>query len=144
MPCYHNYHRAYRVYKYSPDSDTYSSLQAATPGGVTRGVNIDNSTNMQLGLFYNKSFGQHNFNNFLLYEETFSNWDSFSAFREVMVDSEYLFAGSEANQRALGGGLGDRSSKSVVGQLDYHYASKYMSAFKSLSDASSRYPRAEE
>src|SRR3546814_915547 len=86
MPDYHNYHRAYRVYQYNPDSDTYSSIQRATPAGVTRGVNIDNSTNMQLGLFYNKSFGQHNFNNFLLYEETFSNWDSFSAFREVMVE----------------------------------------------------------
>src|SRR5690606_34616198 len=141
MPDYHNYHRAYTLYQYNPDSDTYSSIQRATPANITRGVNIDNSTNMQLGLFYNKSFGQHNFNNFLLYEETFSNWDSFSAFREVFVDSEYLFAGSDANQRALGGGVGDRSSKSLVGQLDYNYASKYMFAFKFRYDGSSRFPK---
>ncbi len=140
LPDYHNYHRSYTVYQYNPDSDTYSPIQRATPAGITRGVNIDNNTNMQLGLFYNNSFGLHNFNNFLLYEETYSNWDSFSAFREVYVDSEYLFAGSAANQQALGGGIGDRSSKSMVGQLDYNYASKYMFAFKFRYDGSSRFP----
>ena len=141
MPDYHNYHRAYNLYQYNPDSDTYSTIQRATPANITRGVNIDNSSNMQLGLFYNKSFGLHNFNNFLLYEETYSDWDSFSAYREVMVDSEYLFAGSDANQRALGGGVGDRSSKSLVGQIDYNYAAKYMFAFKFRYDGSSRFPK---
>lgn len=140
LPDYHNYRRTYNTFLYNPDSDTYSAIQRASPAGVTRGVNINNNTNMQLGLFYNKSFGQHNFNNFLLYEETFSNWDSFSAFRELYVDSEYLFAGSTANQQALGGGVGDRSSKSMVGQLDYNYASKYMFAFKFRYDGSSRFP----
>ncbi len=140
LPDYHNYHRAYTVYQYNPDSDTYSPIQRSTPAGVTRGVNFDNSTNMQLGLFYNKAFGLHNFNNFLLYEETYSNWDSFSAFREVHVDSEYLFAGSDANQRAQGGGVGDRASKSLVGQVDYNYAGKYMFAFKFRYDGSSRFP----
>src|SRR5690606_9189288 len=70
-----------------------------------------------------------------------SDWDSFSAFREVFVDSEYLFAGSAGNQQALGGGVGDRSSKSLVGQLDYNYASKYMFAFKFRYDGSSRFPK---
>src|SRR5690606_3024306 len=83
---------------------------------------------------------QHNFNNFLLYEESYSNWDSFSAFREVIVDSEYLFAGSSGNQQALGGGVGDRASQSVVGQLDYNYASQYMFACKFRYAGSSRFP----
>ncbi|GGC23984.1 SusC/RagA family TonB-linked outer membrane protein [Parapedobacter defluvii] len=140
LPDYHNYHRVFTVYQYNRDSDTYSPIQKGTPATVTRGVNINNNTNMQLGLFYNKSFGLHNFNNFLLYEETYSNWDSFSAFREMHVDSEYLFAGADANQRAQGGGVGDRSSKSMVGQIDYNYASKYMFAFKFRYDGSSRFP----
>ena len=140
LPDYHNYHRSYTVYQYNPDSDTYSPIQRATPASVTRGFNVNNDYNMQLGLFYNKSFGLHNFNNFLLYEETYSNWDSFSAFREVLVDSEYLFAGRDQNQRASGGGIGDRSSKSLVGQIDYNYAAKYMFAFKFRYDGSSRFP----
>lgn len=140
LPDYHSYKRTYTVYQYNPNSDSYSPIQRNTPSGVTRGVNINNDTNMQLGLFYVKSFGQHNFNNFLLYEETFSNWDSFSAYRDVFVDSEYLFAGEDLNQRAIGGGIGDQTSKSLVGQLDYNYAGKYMFAFKFRYAGSSRFP----
>lgn len=140
LPDYHNYKRAYSLFRYNPDVDTYSPIQRNTPSDVTRGVNFNFDTNMQLGLFYNKSFGAHNFNNFLIYEENYSTWDSFSAYRELMVNSEYLFAGEDKNQRATGGGIGDRANKSLVGQLDYNYASKYMFAFKFRYDGSSRFP----
>lgn len=140
LPDYHNYKRAYSLFRYNPDTDTYSPIQRNTPSDVTRGINFNFDTNMQLGLFYNKSFGAHNFNNFLIYEENYSTWDSFSAYRELMVNSEYLFAGEDKNQRAIGGGIGDRANKSLVGQLDYNYASKYMFAFKFRYDGSSRFP----
>ncbi len=140
LPDYHNYKRAYTLFRYNPDDDTYSPIQRNTPSDVTRGVNFNFDTNMQLGLFYNKSFGAHNFNNFLVYEEIYNSWDSFSAYRELMVNSEYLFAGEDKNQRAIGGGIGDRAVTSLIGQLDYNYASKYMFAFKFRYDGSSRFP----
>ena len=140
IPDYKNYKRAYSLYRYNPDDDTYSPIQRNTPSDVARGVNFNFDTNMQLGLFYNHSFGEHNFNNFLIYEESYSSWDSFRAYRELMVESEYLFAGEDKNQSATGGGVGDRANKSLVGQLDYNYSGKYMFAFKFRYDGSSRFP----
>lgn len=141
IPDYNNYKRAYTLYRYNANDDTYSPIERNTPSDITKGVNFNFDTNMQLGLFYNQSFGLHNFNNFLVFEETYSSWDSFSAYRELMVDSEYLFAGEDKNQRATGGGIGDRTSKSLIGQLDYNYATKYMFAFKFRYDGSSRFPK---
>ncbi len=140
LPDYNNYKRSYTLYRHNPDNDTYAPIQRNTPSDITKGINFNFDTNMQLGLFYNQSFGSHNFNNFLVYEETYNTWDSFSAYRELMVDSEYLFAGEDRNQRAVGGGIGDRASKSLVGQLDYNYMMKYMFAFKFRYDGSSRFP----
>lgn len=140
LPDYTNYKRAYTLYRYNPDVDTYDPIPRNTPSDITRGVNFNFDTNMQLGLHYLNSFGNHNFNNFLIYEETFSNWDSFSAYRELLVDSKYLFAGEDKNQKAIGGGVGDRASKSLIGQFAYDYSGKYMLDFKFRYDGSSRFP----
>ncbi len=134
------YKRSYTLYRYNQDTDTYSPIQRNTPSDITRGVNISYNTNMQLGMYYLNSFGGHNFNSFLIYEETYSNWDSFNAYRELMVDSEYLFAGEDKNQRATEGEVADRASKSLIGQMDYNYNGKYMFAFKFRYDGSSRFP----
>lgn len=141
LPDFNNYKSAYTLYRHNPDDDTYAPIQRNTPSDITRIINFNFDTNMQLGLFYNRNFGQHNFNNFLVYEEIYNSWDSFSAYRELMVKSEYLFAGEDKNQRALGGGVGDRAVKSLIGQVDYHYAGKYMLAFKFRYDGSSRFPQ---
>lgn len=140
LPDYNNYKSSYTLYRHNPNDDTYSPIQRNTPSDITKGVNFNYDTNLQLGLFYNRSFGSHNFNNFLIYEENYNSWDSFSAYRELMIDSEYLFAGEDKNQRAIGGGVGDRANKSVIGQLDYNFATKYMFAFKFRYDGSSRFP----
>ncbi|MGS2740964.1 SusC/RagA family TonB-linked outer membrane protein [Sinomicrobium sp. M5D2P17] len=141
VPDYKNYSRAYTMYQYAPDNDTYDLIERNTPSNVTRGVNFNFDTDMQLGLFYKNSFGQHNFNNFLIYEETYNTWDSFNAYREILINSEYLFAGETENQRGQGGGVGDRASRSLIGQVDYNYAGKYMFAFKFRYDGSSRFPK---
>jgi len=140
LPDHTNYKRSYTLYRYNQDADTYSPIQRNTPSDITRGVNISYNTNMQLGMYYVNSFGGHNFNSFLIYEETYSNWDSFNAYRELMVDSEYLFAGEDKNQRATEGEVADRASKSLIGQMDYNYNGKYMLAFKFRYDGSSRFP----
>ena len=140
LPDHTNYKRSYTLYRYNQDADTYSPIQRNTPSDISRGVNISYNTNMQLGMYYVNSFGGHNFNSFLIYEETYSNWDSFNAYRELMVDSEYLFAGEDKNQRATEGEVADRASKSLIGQMDYNYSGKYMFAFKFRYDGSSRFP----
>lgn len=140
LPDYNNYKRAYTLYRYNPDDDTYSSIERNTPSDITKGVNFNFDTDMQLGLYYRHSFGKHNLNSFLIYEETYNSWDGFSAYRELMVESEYLFAGADKNQRAIGGGVGDRASKSLIGSFTYNYDKKYLLDFKFRYDGSSRFP----
>lgn len=140
LPDYTNYKRAYTLYRYNPDNDTYSPIQRNTPSDITRSVSISYSTNMQLGLHYDHSFGNHNVNSFLIYEERYNSWDSYNAYRELMVKSEYLFAGEDKNQRATEGEIADRASKSLIGQLSYDFRSKYLIDFKFRYDGSSRFP----
>ncbi len=140
LPDHTYYKRAYTLYRYNSDDDTYSPIQRNTPSDISRGVNISYNTDMQLGMYYVNSFGGHNINSFVIYEESYANWDSFNAYRELMVDSEYLFAGEEKNQKATEGDVADRANKSVIGQVDYNFNGKYMAAFKFRYDGSSRFP----
>lgn len=142
LPSTNHYKRAYTLYRYNPDDETYSPIERNTPSDVSKGIDISYDTDMQLGLYYLNSFGGHNFNSFLIYEEAYSNWDNFSAYRQLMIDSEFLFAGEDKYQAGTQRkeGLGDRASKSLIGQLDYDFRGKYMFGFKFRYDGSSRFP----
>lgn len=140
LPDYTNYKRAYSLYRHNPDNDTYSPIQRNTPSGITRSVGISHSTNMQLGLHYDHSFGNHNVASLLIYEERYNAWDSYNAYRDLMVESEYLFAGEDKNQQATEGEIADRSSKSLIGQVNYDFMGKYLVDFRFRYDGSSRFP----
>ena len=141
LPDNTTYKRAYTLYRYNEDTDTYSPIQRNTPSDITRSVNLNYSTNMQLGLHYNRTFaGDHNVGSFLIYEERYNAWDGINAYRELFVDSEYLFAGEDKNQRATEGDIGDQASKSLIGSLTYDFRSKYLLDFKFRYDGSSRFP----
>jgi TonB-linked SusC/RagA family outer membrane protein len=140
LPDNNNYKRAYSLYQYNPDADTYSTINRNTPSGITRNIGISHSTNMQLGLHYSRSFSKHNVSSFLIYEERYNAWDSFSAFRELMVESEYLFAGEDLHQNASEGDIADRASKSFLGQLNYDFSGKYLVDLRFRYDGSSRFP----
>ena len=141
LPDYKNYKKAYTLYVYNADSKTYTPVQRNTPSAVTRGINFNFSRNMQLGLYYKNNFGKHHFNNFLIYEQAYSTWDGFSAYRELMINSEYLFAGEDKNQQALGTGVGDYATRSLIGQFSYDYAGKYLFDFRFRDDGSSKFPK---
>jgi TonB-linked SusC/RagA family outer membrane protein len=139
-PDFTNYKRAYELYRYNPDDDTYSPIKRNTPSDITRSFGLSYGTNMQLGLHYNHSFGNHNVNSFFIYEERYNTWDSYNAYRELMVDSEYLFAGEEENQRATQGDIADIASQSLMGQINYDFMSKYLVDLRFRYDGSSRFP----
>lgn len=140
LPDNTTYRSTYPLYIYNPGTEVYSPSTKNSPSYVNRSANFNYDTDMQLGLYYNNRFGNHNLNSFFIFEEAYSNWDSFSAQRELMIDSEYLFAGEDLNQRALGGLPGDRLSQSLIGSFTYDYSGKYLFDFKFRYDGSSRFP----
>ena len=141
LPDATSFRKTYMLYVYNSGNQTYTSTTKNAPSTIERSSNFNFDTNMQLGLHYNNKFGNHNLNSFLIYEEGYSKWDNFSAYRELLVASEYLFAGEDLNQRATGGTPGDRSSKSVIGSLTYDFSGKYLFDFRFRYDGNSRFPK---
>ncbi len=141
LPDNTTFRNTYPLYVYNAGTDIYTPTTKNSPSYTQRSANFNFDTDMQLGLNYTNKFGKHNVNSFLIYEEAYSNWDSFTAYRELLIASEYLFAGEDLNQRATGGLPGDRLSKSLIGSFTYDFSGKYLFDFKFRYDGSSRFPK---
>lgn len=140
LPDNTRFQNTFYLYNYNINTQIYAPTLKNSPSSIQRRADFSYDTNMQLGLSYNNKFGKHSLNSFLIYEEAFSKWDNFTAFRELMVASQYLFAGEALNQSATGGTPGDRVSHSLLGQVAYDYSGKYLLDFKFRYDGSSRFP----
>jgi TonB-linked SusC/RagA family outer membrane protein len=93
-------------------------------------------------LNYNRRFAEkHQVSGLLLFVEEYNKWDSFYAQREIMVNSEYLFAGEDKNQLANMEGIGERTARGLVGKFNYDYLGKYIAEFSFRYDGSSKFPK---
>ncbi len=140
LPDETRYKRSYSLYTYDPGADNYDPTVVNSPSSIERRANYYTDTNMQLGIHYDNNFGNHGVKTFLIFEEAYSSWDNFRAYRELLIDSEYLFAGEAENQEGTGGTPGDRTSQSLIGSLTYDYSGKYLVDFRFRYDGSSRFP----
>lgn len=140
-----DYKKLYYLYDYNNETGEYNPTALNTPSSsVRRSSYPDYKTLMQLSLNYQRSFlDSHNVNALVLFEEEYSSWDNFYAFREVYVNSEYLFAGENDKQEGFmdKNGLGDRTAKAWVGKFNYDYKGKYLAEFSFRYDGSSKFPK---
>jgi TonB-linked SusC/RagA family outer membrane protein len=140
LPDETRYKKSYSLYVYDPGSVKYNPTVKNSPSSIERRANYITDTDLQLGIHYNNTFGNHDVKSLLIFEEAYSSWDNFRAYRELMIDSEYLFAGEAFNQEGTGGTPGDRTSQSLIGSLTYDYSGKYLVDFRFRYDGSSRFP----
>ncbi|HEV7781209.1 MAG TPA: SusC/RagA family TonB-linked outer membrane protein [Chitinophagaceae bacterium] len=140
LPDYNNYHRAYSLFSFNQAANTYNTIPRATPSTVEKGSNMSYDRTFQGGLYYQNSFERHNVNASVVYEATYNQFDGFSAYREILVASQYLFAGEDNRQRANGQTPSDRASRSMIGSVVYDFDRKYLLDFKFRYDGSSRFP----
>jgi TonB-linked SusC/RagA family outer membrane protein len=141
LPDNTNYRSTYNLYIYNPDRNTYTASEKNTPASISRRADFRYNTNMQTGLNYSHSFNRHNVNGLLLFEENYASWEDFTASRELMINSEYLFAGEDKNQKGTGGEIADVLSQSLIGRVGYDYSGKYMADFQFRYDGSSKFPK---
>jgi hypothetical protein len=93
------YKRSYNLFVYNPATRRIRKCSPRNaPSSIQRSASFNVNTDMQLGVHYNNLFGKHSVKSFLIFEEAHSSWDSFTAYRELLVDSEFLFAGEALNQ----------------------------------------------
>jgi len=143
LPDTKTYRKTYSLYNYNPVTDVYTPSVRSSPAGVTRSTTINYGTNMQLRLNYINRFGNHDVNALLLFEETYVENDNFSAYRDLLLSSDQLFAGERngnTNASATGNQVYDRLSQAIVGQFAYNYSGKYLADFRFRYDGSSKFP----
>lgn len=140
-----DYKKLYNLYDYDVETGGYKSTTYNTPSAfIQRNAYPNYQTLMQLQLNYQHTFlDVHNVSAVTLYEEGYSSWDNFYAYRELTVNSEYLFAGDSRNQIGFmdKNGIGDRTTKAWVGKLNYDYKGKYLAEFSFRYDGSSKFPK---
>ncbi|MDR0543569.1 MAG: TonB-dependent receptor [Dysgonamonadaceae bacterium] len=141
LPDYTTYRGGYTLYTYYPSTDEYEGSAKGIPANISRSANFNTDTDLQLGLHYNHQFGDHNVNSAVIFEEAYSVWDSFTAYRELLINSQYLYFGEDENQSATGGAPGDRLNQALIGQFNYNYSGKYLVDFRFRYDGSSRFPK---
>lgn len=133
--------QSFKIYQYDRAADVYNESVRYSPSTVTQAYVSNESTQLQLSLNYANTFNKaHHVNAFLAFEENYTENDGFSAQRELMIKSEYLFAGEEKNQKGIGGEVYDRLNQSLIGKFNYDYKGKYLAEFSFRYDGSSRFP----
>jgi TonB-linked SusC/RagA family outer membrane protein len=141
LPDNTSFKNTYNLYVYNTATEIYIPAPKNAPSTITRSANFEVDTDIQLGLNYNRRFGKHDIKSFLIFEQMYSSFDSFQAYRELLIASEYLFAGEALNQAATGGTPWDRLTKSIIGSVNYDFSGKYLFDFKFRYDGSSRFPK---
>ena len=141
-----SYRKPFAIYTYDVSTDSYAPTwkgegPTQTQGRANVSADFSWSTNMQMGFNYNNRFGSHSVNSFLLFEEGFSYSYGMSAQRYITLNSPYIASGEDLEQRGSGGSPNDRTTRALLGQLNYDYAGKYMMGFQFRYDGTSRYPK---
>lgn len=141
LPDETRFKKSYNLFNYNPGTEVYTPVVINSPSSIERNASFNFDTDMQLGIHYSTKFREHDVKSFLIFEEAYSKWDFFRAYRELLIDSEYLFAGEALNQEGTGGTPGDRTSQSLIGSLTYAFSGKYLVDFRFRYDGSSRFPK---
>ena len=93
-------------------------------------------------LSYKRSFGNHNVNGLLLYSQSESSYDYFSAQKKKFTTTniDQLFIGANENM-AIDGYAREYGRIGFVGRLQYNYKEKYLIEGNFRKDASQNFPK---
>jgi TonB-dependent starch-binding outer membrane protein SusC len=136
----------YLLYSYDKSTDIYNSRIV---GGNNNAASLNQSQKNQtqlttnIRLNYANSFGQHNFNAFVGYEQSDLKRDSLGASRinfPTPQTPELTQGGTLATDRDNGGNSYHYTRKSYLGKLSYNYAEKYLFDAQLRIDGSSTFP----
>lgn len=136
----------YVLYEYNKTTNTYNSR---TVGGSNNLAQLNESQQNQQQNTYNirinyaNSFGNHNINAFVGYEQSALKRDSLYATRlnfPSVLTPELSQGGTAATDRDNGGKGYNFTRKSYLGKISYNYAEKYLFDVQMRIDGSSTFP----
>jgi TonB-linked SusC/RagA family outer membrane protein len=139
----------YLLYEYNKNTNTYNSRIV---GGSNNLAMLNESQQNQQQTTYNirvnyaNSFGDHNINAFVGYEQSSFARDSFYSARinfPSVLTPELSQGGMAATDRDNGGKGYHFTRKSYLGKISYNYAEKYLFDVQMRIDGSSTFPSGE-
>ncbi|WMI94600.1 TonB-dependent receptor [Bacteroides fragilis] len=135
-----NLHKAYNVYTYLPESETYQSETIGGKSNISNSNEDHNKLLLQAQISYNRLFNErHNVGATLVYEQ------SKYTYRTSWLQREYDFFTNDQidqaspNNQQTSGHEDEQASMSYVGRFNYDFMSKYLVEFAFRYDGSYRY-----
>ncbi|NDV60345.1 TonB-dependent receptor [Bacteroides sp. 519] len=132
--------RMYSLYSRNTSGELDALVRNEDPS-LRRSTSPSYGTIMQLSLNYANKFGDHNISAFAMFEEQYSNWDSFFAQRVMLLDGDELIYGEDDKQFASMEGSGEKTRQAFLGRVNYDYKGRYMVDFAFRYDGSSSFPK---
>ncbi|MCE7061999.1 TonB-dependent receptor [Dyadobacter sp. CY343] len=140
----------YTLYNYDGANDVYSRVVTGGSAGAASlnqtQVNITNIT-QNIRLSYLRSFGKHNVNTFVAYEQNKRNEITFGASRinfPTASTPELSQGGAAATDRNNSGKSYNFTRKSFIGRLAYDFDEKYLAEVQARIDGSSVFPKGKQ
>jgi TonB-linked SusC/RagA family outer membrane protein len=111
-------------------------------------ASLNQSMNQRLGITlngrinYENSFGNHNVNAFVAYEQYDNTYDTMTAYRSGFIGTslDQLLAGDPNTQTNTGSGSMS-ARQNYFGRVDYNFAEKYLFQFNFRYDGSENFPK---
>src|SRR5690606_8645512 len=130
-------------YVYNEGSNDYDLVPVGRERNLTINKNDWNTHTYHIQLEYNKSFGDHNFDSFIAYEQSQYEGNSLYAYREGFPSDklDQLFAGNVNQSLTNNGGEEAHGRINFFGRVNYDFANKYLATFSLRYDGSQNFPK---
>ncbi|HVI45922.1 MAG TPA: TonB-dependent receptor [Chitinophaga sp.] len=136
--------KPWTLYTLDPNS-TDHKLNAATRGVSAPQLDETFTTNRQSTLNfkinYVRSFGKHNLNSFIAFEQSTYKGDLLGANRKYFISDklDQLFAGGDKEKNNTGNGF-EYARRNYFGRVSYNYKETYLFDFNARYDGSQNFP----
>ncbi|MEO9966815.1 MAG: TonB-dependent receptor [Reichenbachiella sp.] len=136
--------KPYDIYFFNSETETYDNLRSQT-GTVNLFQQFDEelSKTYHIRLGYGRTFGNHDFEFFVAYEQNQVNGQYISAQRQDLISANlpFLFTGSEVNRNNDGRGW-QSARQNYFGRFNYSFKEKYLVEFTLRHDGSQNFASA--
>ncbi|GAB3275206.1 TonB-dependent receptor [Larkinella harenae] len=133
----------WKIYDYDAQKNSYTQRLGGSVSQPTLRESFETSTRTTVNLRakYDRSWGKHNLNTFVAFEQTEVVGNSFWAFRRNYLSSaiDQLYAGGVADKDNSGTAY-ETARRNFFGRVNYNYSEKYLIDFNFRYDGSQNFP----
>lgn len=126
----------------SPDHKLNPASRGVSAPQLNESFNSNRLSTVNFKINYNRSFGKHNLNTFIAFEQATFNGDTMLANRRYFISDklDQLFAGGD-KEKSNGGSGFSFARRNYFGRISYNYRETYLFDFNARYDGTQNFPR---